>query len=392
MKVLFAMHPLIGHFHAMAPLALALREDGHSVRFATGARFGTILTRLGFDHASCGLDMEGFQHFLPSLPEWPAIVAQTEPGGIRQLWGFLLGCTPPMIDDLLPLVRKWQPDVIVRDPSEFGSIIVAEVCDIPYASIVWAIYMSTWGCEQPLAELRARYDLPAGPDPRWFDRYLALNALPASWPIMGDVPPLVHRVRMPPFDQSLAHALPDWVHTLPDQPTVYATLGTAFSQRPDLFRTLIDALSDEPFNTIITVGSAMDPAQFDPLPPQVRVAQYIPQTLILAHCDAMVFHGGYNSLLSALWYGVPVVVTPLDAGDQLPTAQQCVDQGNGVIVEGQPPAPDALRDAVRTVLMEPQYRDRARQFQQEFNTLPPLFDAVQRLETLARTRAPQPTA
>ena len=40
MRFLFTVHPLFGHFHAMVPLAQALKEHGHEVAFATGKGFG----------------------------------------------------------------------------------------------------------------------------------------------------------------------------------------------------------------------------------------------------------------------------------------------------------------------------------------------------------------
>jgi UDP:flavonoid glycosyltransferase YjiC (YdhE family) len=45
----------------------------------------------------------------------------------------------------------------------------------------------------------------------------------------------------------------------------------------------------------------------------VHIERYIPQSLLLPHCDLMVMHGGSNSLLAALDSGLPLVVVPLIA-------------------------------------------------------------------------------
>lgn len=37
MRVLLTTQPAYGHFHPMLPIATALRNDGHDVRFATGS-------------------------------------------------------------------------------------------------------------------------------------------------------------------------------------------------------------------------------------------------------------------------------------------------------------------------------------------------------------------
>jgi len=188
---------------------------------------------------------------------------------------------------------------------------------------------------------------------------------------------------------SIEAGLPEWVKTLPDQPTVYATLGTTFNRSPGTFQAILTAFSTEKVNLIVTVGRSMDPGQFQPLPDHIRVERYIPQTLVLPHCDALIFHGGYNSLQSALWHGLPMVLLPMGAGDNYPTALRCAEVGAGVLVEGTPPEPEAVRAATKAVLGQLTYRARAQQLQREMKELPPLSEAVKRLEVLARNREPQ---
>jgi UDP:flavonoid glycosyltransferase YjiC (YdhE family) len=139
----------------------------------------------------------------------------------------------------------------------------------------------------------------------------------------------------------------------------------------------------------VTVGRSNDPAGFQPPVNHIKIARYIPQSLLLPRCDAVIFHGGFNTLLSALWYGLPLVVIPQEAGDQFPTAQRCAEAGVGVMVTAAPPSPAAVRAAVKTVLTQPDYRTRALQFQSELQALSPLREAVRRLETLVKTGEPQ---
>lgn len=90
-----------------------------------------------------------------------------------------------------------------------------------------------------------------------------------------------------------------------------------------------------------------------------------------------------------MWHGLPMVIIPQDGGDQLITAQRCAEVGLGIMVEETPPTAEAVRSAVKTVLEQPDYRFGAQQFQQEIKALPPLSEAVKRLEILARIQAPQ---
>jgi len=238
--------------------------------------------------------------------------------------------------------------------------------------------------------LRARHGLVDDPALSSLDRFLLLSALPSSWAYPEcPVSDVLHRFRVPPFDTSGDERLPAWVSELSDRPIVYATLGTTFNQAPATFRVLIEALGGEEFEAIITVGRNLDPRQFGALPANVRVARYIPQSLLLPRCQAIVFHAGFNSIHSALWHGLPMVLTPMGAGDQEFNARRCAALGAAIVVEGQPPAPEALRAAVRSVLSEPSRRTRAQALCREMNALPQLSTAVELLERLGKSREPQ---
>jgi UDP:flavonoid glycosyltransferase YjiC (YdhE family) len=392
MRFLFTTAPMIGHFHPMVPLALSLKEHGHEVAFATGKGFGPVVRRTGFQHFPCGLDFDGSKDIFEVLPEWEAIKAKSPADmGLQQLYGFVQGLAPRMADDLIGLVDTWKPGVIVRDPLEFGAYIAAEHYGVPHATIIWATYISAKAlCPEAILGLRRRYGLPDDAELDTLDRYLVLDFLPSSWTFPHlPYPPVAYRFCAPPFDLSSGGRLPDWMETLPDQPTVYATLGTTFNQSPATFRSILTALSTEAVNLIMTVGWSMDPKQFGPQPDYIKIEQYIPQTLLLPHCDALIFHGGYNSLLSALWHGLPMVIAPVGAGDQWATGWRCADVGAGVLVEGNPPTAEAMRAAVKTVLGQPGYRARAQELQREIKELPSLAKAVKRLEILSKDRVPQ---
>jgi UDP:flavonoid glycosyltransferase YjiC (YdhE family) len=78
-------------------------------------------------------------------------------------------------------------------------------------------------------------------------------------------------------DHVSGEELPAWVNHLPDRPTVCATLGSVFNRMPEIFRAIIEGLSEEPLNLILTVGHNQDPAEFGPQPANVHIERYIPQ-------------------------------------------------------------------------------------------------------------------
>ncbi|MEZ4572344.1 MAG: hypothetical protein R2849_18915 [Thermomicrobiales bacterium] len=128
-------------------------------------------------------------------------------------------------------------------------------------------------------EIRAEYGLPVDDQLEMLHPYLYMAFAPPEF--AGDpehFPPTAHLFRPVPFDRSGDEDLPDWIDDLPDQPTIYATLGTVFNDEPGVFEMIIDAFRDESVNLIMTVGRNQDPNRFHPLPDHIRVERYIPQS------------------------------------------------------------------------------------------------------------------
>ena len=126
MKFLFTVQPLLGHFHAMVPLALALKERGHEVAFATGQSFGSAVQRAGFQHFPCGLDLSSEPNSIfETLPNWDSIKAKFQSVGVQQVYGFIQALGPCLADDVIASMNNLQPAVIIRDPLEFGCYIAA---------------------------------------------------------------------------------------------------------------------------------------------------------------------------------------------------------------------------------------------------------------------------
>ena len=154
-----------------------------------------------------------------------------------------------------------------------------------------------------------------------------------------------------------------------------------------MLQTIIAGLRDAPINLIVTLGRDKDPADFGPQPANVHIERYIPQSLLLPHCDLMVMHGGSNSLLAALDVGLPLVVVPLIA-DQFFNAEVTQRLGLGQVVPREQLTPARIRAAVDEVLANPRYRQTAGRLRAEMHALPDQQYAVALVEQVAATHAP----
>jgi MGT family glycosyltransferase len=179
-------------------------------------------------------------------------------------------------------------------------------------------------------------------------------------------------------------ANPAWLDRLAGMPIVYVTMGTIWNRDASLFRLVIEALRDEGVALVVTVGRKNDPAALGPQPDNVVVHRYVPQAQLLAHCDAVIAHGGSGTTLGALAYGLPLLLIPQGA-DQYSNADRVVAAGAGRRLLRQDVTIPAIRQSVRWFLDDPGYRRAAERIQAEIRTMPSAPQAIERIEALLAT-------
>jgi UDP:flavonoid glycosyltransferase YjiC (YdhE family) len=131
----------------------------------------------------------------------------------------------------------------------------------------------------------------------------------------------------------------------------------------------------------------------DPLPPNVRVEQWVSQDAISASAATIVCHGGYGTTLHALGRGTPLVVLPLFSADQWANAQAVARVGAGLALDAERetrrslelPRPETLaqlRPAVERVPGEPTFKRAAERVAASIRALPPVSAAPAALAEL----------
>jgi MGT family glycosyltransferase len=198
------------------------------------------------------------------------------------------------------------------------------------------------------------------------DRYIAPTVpafdyprsdLPAHVRYVGAVHPQLTRGFRPP---------PWWRELDGDRPVVHVTQGTV--DNADLGRLLeptIEALGGEDVIVVATTGGRDVADVKVPLPPNTHVAEFIPHDVLLPKVDVMVTNGGYGAVQRALCTGVPLVVAG-DTEDKPEVAARVGWSGAGINLRTGAPTPRALQNAIRAVLHDPHYRNRARDLQTAF--------------------------
>jgi UDP:flavonoid glycosyltransferase YjiC (YdhE family) len=396
MRVLFTAQAGSGHFHPLVPTAQALQQAGHEVAFAVPAESQATLEAIGFRVFPMGL---GFQQTMvqalgvsiEQLQARHAATGPVDPATRREMTAgmFIDGFARQRLPDLLALCEQWKPELLVRESMEYAAVLVGEALGIPVASLqVGGMLMDADDPAffiQRLARLRESSGLGASPElPRLYPS-LHLSFMPQSF-FSQPMPATARYLRADVFDKSGTEGLPEWVSSLGARPILYATLGTAFNRMSNCLGVIADGLQDEDVELIITVGRDMDPAGLGPRPANVHVERYIPQSLLLPRCALAILHGGYSSVMSALYAGVPSIILPLGA-DQPMNAEASARIGMSRVVRPDTLTPELIRQQVREMLADGAYRERVQRLRDEVMTLPGVEHGVALLEQLARDKA-----
>lgn len=116
MRTLLSIHAGAEHFWPLEPVARTLVHAGHEVAVCSPRSTRATVEECGFTFFEAGLDWPALMRGFTTRPLLP--LPPFGPGWARQVFAEV---TPHyMIPDLLVTACQWQPDLIVRDATEYG--------------------------------------------------------------------------------------------------------------------------------------------------------------------------------------------------------------------------------------------------------------------------------
>ena len=353
--------PGYGHFLPLLPLARALVRMGTTCGSNLSVR-RAIVEREGLRPEALGLDwlLGDDATIPPDLREPPAYTIKAVVAH-----RFVHQTAERLARDVMALTDRWRPDLIVRETTEYGGSLAAQVLRIPSAALQVASpsLLSDTVVEAVAAALdvvRLRLGVP--PDPG--------RVAPDDELVVCFAPPALHdpAIRLPrglrsfhPGPPPRADAVPEPAAGLgADRPLVYATLGTNFND-PSTMQSFLsaveDGLADEQVDILVTLGRDGDHDAIGDRRPGVRILSFVPQRGVVDRCSVVVCHGGYGTVLDAIDAAVPVVVVPFGA-DQFVNAAAVERVGIGIALGGFTITP-SIRNAV-VPLLDPRSPHRRR--------------------------------
>ncbi|GAA1984637.1 glycosyltransferase [Catenulispora subtropica] len=361
-RFLFVSLPLTGHVNPMAAVARTLSAQGHDVAWAGSESYLRPLV--------------GPEAVIQQIPLRPhRRQADRGMAAAKTRWEeYIVPHCRVSLKGVDKAVRAFQPDVLAVDQHAVAGALVAHRHGLPWASMA----VTTMELTRPyralpkveawlqghLAAMWTSAGLPGEPphDLR-FSPHLLLaftgEALtgPLAWPenavLVG--PALVPR---PP-----AHDFPtDWLD--PGRRHVLVSMGTLSAEASHgFYERAVEAL--RPLGEKVQAILTTDPDSVPDPPEHVLVRTRVPVLDLMPHLDAVVSHGGLNTVCEALAHGVPLVVAPIK-GDQPINAAQVEAAGAGRRVSFARVRPDALRAALLAVLDDPSHRAAAARVRASF--------------------------
>ena len=425
-RFLFGSNPFSGHVRPGLPIARELVARGHEVVWYTGGRFRAMVEATGARHvaptAAVDFDEADLEATFPGRAATRAGIPQLK-FDVRHLF---LDPVVDQVHDMQALLAEESFDAIVVESTFLAGAYLSELTGIDVA--VYGITPLTGRSRDtaptglgmtplsgPLGRVRNRvlHDLIEkvvfGPEQRRAQSVRAALGLPRSDVFFFDtglltVPLFIHgtvpefeypRTDLPSTVHFVGALLPGTPGTAPlpawwdeldgDRPVVLVTQGTVKVDPDHLLHPAIEGLAGEDVLVVGTTGGA-EPSELlrrhDAA--NVRLERFIPFEDLLPYVDVVVTNGGYGGTQQALAHGIPVVVAGVTEG-KIEIAARVRWAGVGIDLRTDSASAEQVRTAVRRVLADPSYRDRARNLAERYAAHDAARSAADLVEGLVRT-------
>ena len=324
-----------------------LRRRGHRVVFVVEESFAGTLESKGFEERLMRLAPP------PERPEepgqfWKDFIRDTAPvfrrSTIEQLGEFIAPTWQALVDGarcaderLAEILAEVEPDVVVEDN-------VVSFPAIPAAGRPWVRIVSCNPLEVkdpelpppfsglPLddrsdwAEFRAEYARRIGELQESFSAFCQERGAPplaeleliheSSWLNLTLYPEELEYPRSRPLgprwrnlETSVRATDASWSPPEPDgRALVYLSLGSLGSADLDLMKRLVGELAQTRHRYVVSTGPRH--ADYE-LAENMIGEEFLPQTSVLPHVDAVITHGGNNTTTECMWFGKPMLVLPI---------------------------------------------------------------------------------
>ena len=395
-KIMLFCIPAHGHTNPMLAVAAALVRRGNAVRFYSFSQFEEKIRAAGAEYISC----DRFLQELSAREEAALKEVSTTEMTLQDL-----RITKNMTDFLDSEYAEFRPDAVYTDSVCFWGKLSAWKYKVPMV-----VSTSTFAFNQ----LSSGY-MKNSPK----EIFGLIAGLPRIKRELNTLEPLGYHVRsvlslvqsdnqtdsvvytskrMQPcaasFSAHYAFVGPSLqTNTLPqknaERPLVYISMGTVINDRPDFYKSCIEALRELPVDVIISCGDAVDPQSLGALPENVQVFPHVDQVELLAKTSVFITHCGMNSVSESLFMAAPMVLFP-QTNEQRAVARRVTELGAGLLLGDD--SAEGIRNAVQKILQEKQYTEAAAECSADLRACPGAEGAAEFIEQAPHQAEDDPLA
>jgi MGT family glycosyltransferase len=167
-----------------------------------------------------------------------------------------------------------------------------------------------------------------------------------------------------------------------DEPLVLIAPSTSQDPPQRMLRAALEGLADEPVRVLASTNRQDASGGGLPVPPNARLVDWVSYSRTMPLCDAVVCHAGHGTVARALSCGVPLVACPA-AGDMAENTARVAWAGVGVGLPKRLTTARGVRLAVRKLLADPGYKQRAEEIARWSETHDGAAAAADELERFA---------
>ena len=361
-RFVFVTSPFMGHINPTLSVGAELLKRGHEVNWLTLLK----LPEESIPERSKFFLIEGEINHSFDNEQKQAKSQSKKTFGMESLVNLyenvLLPLNRYMYRGISRLVDKISPDIIITDHQAFAGAICAYNKNIPYVTFVTApaaIIQSRnfpkvieWESEQ-IIKLQKEFGIE-------LETAIAcsemLTVVFSSKKLIADFDfPENYRLVGPVIENRPTVGTFNWEKLKKSTfPKVLVSIGSIIKEEQDFFSKIILSFGNLP----LTVVVVSNPKLFDHWPENFIVQEHIPQIEVLSHVDAVICHGGHNTVCESLYYGVPVITIPM-VNDQSLVATQVVNAECGIRLKFKRLTVQQLQVSLQELLCNNKYKKAA---------------------------------
>lgn len=364
-SVVFIPYPETGHLNASLKTAKALKAAGHRVTYVGLPDFGDYVASQGLGFAPV------FQDLCPK-----GFVQQQAVGHNMEIFAALLlrarekGLAFDPLGEMREVVRRAGPDLLVVD------LLLPDLARAADAMGVSVLLLNTQ-LFNPWEERKAFYEpLAHLPElilcPQEFE-FSKAGRRENCYFVEASI------------DLGRRDAPFPWERLDPQKSLVYCSFGSQshlIDGSREFFRAVVEAVAPRPrWQLALSVGARLRVEEFSPAPPNVIVANSVPQLEVLKRASVMITHGGFNSIKESIFFGVPMINFPV-IRDHPAVAARVVYHGLGLRGNMQGTSAEQIRSMIERIEQDGGYKARVEAMGEVFRRMEDEAPGVRIIEGL----------